>query len=55
MRDEEVKDFVNNILDGNLLDARSQFKDLLAQKKREREHELAQQADLDWMSADSDN
>ncbi len=45
---DEVKDFVRNVLTGNLADARDQFKDILAAKAKDREEELYDEADIDW-------
>ena len=45
---DEVRDFVRNVLTNNLEDARNQFKDLLAQKAKEREDELYDEADFEW-------
>ncbi len=54
MSKEEIKDFVNDVLDGNLLDARNSFKEIMAQKKREKELELYNQADEEFMTVKND-
>lgn len=51
---EEVRDFMNDILDGNLLDAREKFKDIMNQKRRKKTQELYNQADEEFQTIKND-
>jgi hypothetical protein len=45
---EEIRQFVKDILDGDLYNAREEFKTILARRKRERSMEFLNQADSEW-------
>jgi hypothetical protein len=45
---EEVREFVRDVLDGNLANAREGFKNILAQKRRDRSNRFLNKADIQW-------